>query len=103
MERYELSVCQAEVPVLARRMLFRFERVPCLRVVPVGDGVHVALPCLPFTVLARKTGETRVDVLGRAIMDWLRFALAARHRLGKRIREPGLFRVVVRVDSRRVA
>ena len=45
--------------VLARRFLGCSERVPRLRVCPVGNGVHVA-----FTVPARKRVEARVDLLG---------------------------------------
>ncbi len=49
MERYGLSVHQAAALVLARRFLGCSERIPCRRVCPVGNGVHVA-----FSVPARK-------------------------------------------------
>ena len=49
MERYGLSVHQAAALVLARRSLGCSERIPRLRVCPVGNGVRVA-----FTVPARK-------------------------------------------------
>ena len=49
MERYGLSVHQAAALVLARRLLGCSERIPRLRVCPVGNGVQVA-----FTVPARK-------------------------------------------------
>ena len=49
MERYGLSVHQAAALVLARRLLGCSERIPRLRVCPLGNGVQVA-----FSVPARK-------------------------------------------------
>ena len=46
MERYGLSVHQAAALVLARRLLGCSERIPRLRVAPVGNGVQVASPYL---------------------------------------------------------
>ena len=59
MERYGLSVHQAAALVLARRLLGCSERIPRLRVAPVGNGVHVA-----FTRTCKEASEARVDVLG---------------------------------------
>ena len=42
MERYGLSVHQAAALVLARRLLGCSERIPRLRVAPVGNGVHAS-------------------------------------------------------------
>ena len=80
MERYGLSVHQAAALVLARRLLGCSERIPRLRVAPVGNGVHVA-----FTVPARKRVK-HVWAYWGAISRQLRPALAAQYRLGKRRR-----------------
>ena len=80
MERYGLSVHQAAALVLARRLLGCSERIPRLRVAPVGNGVHVA-----FTVPARKRVK-HVWTYWGAISRQLRPALAAQHRLGRRRR-----------------
>ena len=80
MERYGLSVHQAAALVLARRLLGCSERIPRLRVAPVGNGVHVA-----FTVPARKRVK-HVWTYWAGISRQLRPALAAQHRLGKRRR-----------------
>ena len=82
MERYGLSVHQAAALVLARRLLGCSERIPRLRVCPVGNGVHVA-----FTVPARKRVK-HVWTLWGAVLGQLRPALAAQHRLGGRRRVP---------------
>ena len=82
MERYGLSVHQAAALVLARRLLDCSEGIPRRRVCPVGNGVHVA-----FTVPARKRVK-HVWTLWGAILGRLRPALAAQHRLGKRVRGP---------------
>ena len=82
MERYGLSVHQAAALVLARRLLGCSERIPRLRVAPVGNGVHVA-----FTVPARKRVK-HVWTYWGAVSGQLRPALAAQHRLGKRVRGP---------------
>ena len=97
MERYGLSVHQAAALVLARRLLGCSERIPRLRVCPVGNGVRVA-----FTLPARK----RVKHVWRywvAISGQLRPALAAQHRLGKRRRRPNPAQAVVRADVRGLA
>ena len=52
MERYGLSVHQAAALVLARRLLGCSERIPRLRVAPVGNGAHVAFTVPAFTVPA---------------------------------------------------
>ena len=75
MERYGLSVHQAAALVLARRLLGCSERIPRLRVCPVGSGVHVA-----FTVPARKRVK-HVWTYWGAISRQLRPALAAQSRL----------------------
>ena len=80
MERYGLSVDQAAALVLARRLLGCSERIPRLRVCPVGNGVHVA-----FRVPARKRVK-HVWTYWGAILGQLRPALAAQHRLGGRRR-----------------
>ena len=77
MERYGLSVHQAAALVLARRLLGCSERIPRLRVCPVGNGVHVA-----FTVPARKRVK-HVWTYWAAVWRQLRPALAAQHRLGQ--------------------
>ena len=82
MERYGLSVHQAAALVLARRLLGCSERIPRRRVLPVGNGVHVA-----FTVPARKRVK-HVWTYWGAVLGQLRPALAAQHRLGRRIRRP---------------
>ena len=82
MERYGLSVHQAAALVLARRLLGCSERIPRLRVAPVGNGVHVA-----FRVPARKRVK-HVWTHWGAISKQLRPALAAQQRLGKRRRRP---------------
>ena len=82
MERYGLSVHQAAALVLARRLLGCSEGVPRRRVCPVGYGVHVA-----FTVPVRKRVK-HVWTLWGTILGRLRPALAAQHRLGKRVRGP---------------
>ena len=97
MERYGLSVHQAAALVLARRLLGCSERIPRLRVAPVGNGVHVA-----FTVPARKRVK-HVWTYWGAISRQLRPALAAQHRLGKRRRRPNPVQAVVRADVRGVA
>ena len=97
MERYGLSVHQAAALVLARRLLGCSERIPRLRVAPVGNGVHVA-----FTVPARKRVK-HVWTYWAAISGQLRPALAAQHRLGKRRRRPNPVQAVVRADVRGVA
>ena len=80
MERYGLSVHQAAALVLARRLLGCSERIPRLRVAPVGNGVHVA-----FTVPARKRVK-HVWTYWGAISRQLRPALAAQYRLGRQKR-----------------
>ena len=82
MERYGLSVHQAAALALARRLLGCSERIPRLRVAPVGNGVRVA-----FTVPARKRVK-HVWTYWGAVLGQLRPALAAQHRLGKRRRGP---------------
>ena len=82
MERYGLSVHQAAALALARRLLGCSERIPRLRVAPVGNGVHVA-----FSVPARKRVK-HVWTCWGAVLGQLRPALAAQHRLGKRRRGP---------------
>ena len=97
MERYGLSVHQAAALVLARRLLGCSERIPRLRVCPVGNGVHVA-----FAVPARKRVK-HVWTYWGAISGQLRPALAAQHRLEKRRRRPNPAQAVVRADVRRLA
>ena len=80
MERYGLSVHQAAALVLARRLLGCSERIPRLRVAPVGNGVHVA-----FRVPARKHVK-HVWTYWGAISGQLRPALAAQYRLERRRR-----------------
>ena len=80
MERYGLSVHQAAALVLARRLLGCSERIPHLRVAPVGNGVHVA-----FTVPARKRVK-HVWTYWGAISRQLRPALAAQSRLDRQRR-----------------
>ena len=80
MERYGLSVHQAAALVLARRLLGCSERVPRLRVAPVGNGVHVA-----FTVPARKRVK-HVWAYWGAISRQLKPALAAQSRLERQRR-----------------
>ena len=70
MERYGLSVHQAAALVLARRLLGCSERIPRLRVAPVGNGVHVA-----FTVPARKRVK-HVWVYWAAISGQLRLVVS---------------------------
>ena len=82
MERYGLSVHQAAALVLARRLLGCSERVPRQRVCPADNGVRVA-----FTVPARKRVK-HVWTHWGVISGQLRPALAAQHRLGKRVRGP---------------
>ena len=82
MERYGLSVHQAAALVLGRRLLGCSERIPRRRTCPVGNGVHVA-----FTVPARKRVK-HVWTYWGAVLGQLRPALAAQHRLGKRVRGP---------------
>ena len=77
MERYGLSVHQAAALVLARRLLGCSERVPGLRVCPVGNGGHVA-----FRVPARKRVK-HVWTYWGAVLGQLKPALAAQHRLAK--------------------
>ena len=77
MERYGLSAHQAAALVLARRLLGCSERIPRLRVCPVGNGVHVA-----FTVPARKRVK-HVWTYWGAVLGQVRPALAAQHRLGQ--------------------
>ena len=80
MERYGLSVHQAAALVLARRLLGCSERIPRLRVAPVGNGVHVA-----FTVPARKRVK-HVWAYWGAISRQLKPALAAQSRLERQRR-----------------
>ena len=80
MERYGLSVHQAAALVLARRLLGCSERIPRLRVAPVGNGVHVA-----FRVPARKRVR-HVWTYWGAISGQLKPALAAQYRLDRRRR-----------------
>ena len=80
MKRYGLSVHQAAALVLARRLLGCSERIPRLRVAPVGNGVHVA-----FTVPARKRVK-HVWAYWGAISRQLRPALAAQSRLERQRR-----------------
>ena len=82
MERYGLSVHQAAALVLARRLLGCSERIPRRRVFPADNGVQVA-----FTVPVRKRVK-HVWTYWGAIWGQLRPALAAQHRLGKRVRGP---------------
>ena len=88
MERYGLSVHQAAALVLARRLLGCSERIPRLRVCPVGNGVQVA-----FTVPARKRVK-HVGTYWGSVLGQLRPALAAQHRLGRRRRRPNPARAV---------
>ena len=97
MERYGLSVHQAAALVLARRLLGCSERIPRLRVAPVGNGAHVA-----FTVPARKRVK-HVWTYWGAISGQLRPALAAQHRLGTRRRRPNPAQAVLRADVRGLA
>ena len=80
MERYGLSVHQAAALVLARRLLGCSERIPRLRVAPVGNGVHVA-----FTVPARKRVK-HVWAYWGAVSRQLKPALAAQSRLERQRR-----------------
>ncbi len=80
MERYGLSVHQAAALVLARRLLGCSERIPRLRVAPVGNGVHVA-----FTVPVRKRVK-HVWACWGAISRQLKPALAAQSRLERQRR-----------------
>ena len=80
MERYGLSVHQAAALALARRLLGCSERIPRLRVAPVGNGVHVA-----FTVPARKRVK-HVWAYWGAISRQLKPALAAQSRLERQRR-----------------
>ena len=82
MERYGLSVHQAAALVLARRLLGCSERIPRRWVAPVGNGVQVA-----FTLPVRKRVK-HVWTYWGAVSGQLRPALAAQHRLGKRVRGP---------------
>ena len=82
MERCGLSPHQAAALVLARRLLGCSERIPRQQVCPVGNGVQVA-----FTVPARKRVK-HVWTYWGAVSGQLRPALAAQHRLGKRVRGP---------------
>ena len=82
MERYGLSAHQAAALVLARRLLGCSERIPRRRVCPIGNSVQVA-----FTVPARKRVK-HVWTYWGAVLGQLRPALAAQHRLGKRVRGP---------------
>ena len=86
MERYGLSVHQAAALVLARRLLGCSERIPRLRVCPVGNGVPVAFR-VPARVPARKRVK-HVWTYWDAISRQLRPALAAQFRLGWRKRQP---------------
>ena len=97
MERYGLSVHQAAALVLARRLLGCSERIPRLRVAPIGNGVHVA-----FTVPARKRVK-HVWVYWGAISRQLRPALAAQSRLERQRRGPNPVQAVVRGKPRGVA
>ena len=89
MERYGLSAHQAAALVLARRLLGCSERIPRRRVCPAGNGVQVA-----FTVPARKRVK-HVWTYWGAVLGQLRPALAAQHRLGKRVRGPNPVRAPV--------
>ena len=80
MERYGLSVHQAAALVLARRLLGCSERIPRLRVAPVGNGVHVA-----FTVPVRKRVK-HVWAYWGAISRQLKPVLAAQSRLERQRR-----------------
>ena len=82
MERYGHSVHQAAALVLARRLLGCSERIPRRRVCPIGNGVHVT-----FFVPARKRVK-HVWTYWGVVSGQLRPALAAQHRLGKRVRGP---------------
>ena len=97
MERYGLSVHQAATLVLARRLLGCSERIPRRWVCPIGNGVQVAL-----TVPARKRVK-HVWTYWGAILDQLRPALAAQHRLGKRRRRPNPAQAALRAEARGVA
>ena len=97
MERYGLSVHQAAALVLARRLLGCSERIPRLRVAPIGNGVHVA-----FTVPARKRVK-HVWVYWGAISRQLRPALAAQSRLERQRRRSNPVQAVVRGKPRGVA
>ena len=97
MERYGLTVHQAAALVLARRLLGCSERIPRLRVCPVGNGVHIA-----FTVPVRKRVK-HVWTYWGAVSRQLRPALAAQHRLGKRRRRPNPAQAVPRAEARGVA
>ena len=88
MERYGLSVHQAAALVLARRLLGCSERIPRLRVAPVGNGVHVA-----FTVPARKRVK-HVWTYWGAISGQLRPALAAQYRLDRQNADPIRLRLI---------
>ena len=88
MERYGLSPHQAAALVLARRLLSCSEGIPRLRVAPVGNGVQVS-----FSVPARKRVKHTWTYRG-AISGQLRPALAAQHRLGKRVRGPNPVRAL---------
>ena len=94
MERYGLSVHQAAALVLARRLLSCSERIPRRRVCPVGNGVQVA-----FTVPVRKRVK-HVWTYWGAIAGQLRPALAAQHRLRKRIRRPNPVQAAIRAQAR---
>ena len=97
MERYGLSVHQVAAMVLARRLLGCSERIPRLRVAPVGNRVRIA-----FSVPVRKRLK-HVWTYWGAVLEQLRPALAAQHRLGKRKRRPNPVQAVVRSEARGVA
>ena len=96
-ERYGFSVHQAAALALARRLLGCSERIPRLRVAPVGNGVQVA-----FSVPARQRVK-HVWTYWGAVLGQLGPALAAQHRLGKRRRRPNPVQAVVRAEARGVA
>ena len=93
MERYGLSAHQAAALVLARRLVGCSERIPRRRVLPVGNGVHVA-----FTVPVRKRVK-HVWTLWGAVSGQLRPALAAQHRLERLKRRSNPVRAVSSRDG----
>ena len=100
MERYGLSVHQAAVLALARRLLGCSERIPRGWVCPIGNGVHVA-----FTVPMRKRVK-HVWTYWGAISGQLRpvrLRRAAQHRLGRQRRRPSPVQAASRAEARGVA
>ena len=95
MERYGLSVHQAAALVLARRLLGCSERIPRRWVAPAGNGGHVA-----FRVPVRKRVK-HVWTQWGTVLNQLKPALAAHHRLGSCRDGPNPIRAFMRSSARR--